>query len=187
MSTLPTHALSMRMWETQVSTRVDHRNVARRPYLFRLSLSGGDHALSVLERYGFEPDGHEYLLVVCPMPIGSTDGLGLSRLSSTSCRCFGRAYPYRLALAENVDELLPALQGSLPSRSRGSNTSGTSTTPAPAPPCTRCRPMSAAGNLTARSEPRTATRFHHPAPGRTACGSRSDRSRCGTSAYRSSR
>ncbi len=48
------------------------------------------------------------------MPIASTDGLGLSRSSSTSCRCFRRAYPYRLALAENVDELLPALQGVAP-------------------------------------------------------------------------
>lgn len=48
------------------------------------------------------------------MPIASTDGLGLSRLSSTSCRCLRRAYPYRLALAENVDELLPALQGVAP-------------------------------------------------------------------------
>ena len=59
---------------------------------------------------------------------------------------------------------------------------GPSTTPAPASPCTRCRPMSATGNLTARSAPRTATRFQHPAPGRTANGSR-----CGTSAHRSSR
>ncbi|MFC3481918.1 hypothetical protein ACFOLD_15015 [Kocuria carniphila] len=42
-------------------------------------------------------------------------------------------------------------------------------------------------NLTARSEPRTATRFNHPAPVRTASGSRSNGSRCGTSAYRSSR
>lgn len=54
------------------------------------------------------------------MSIGSTDGLGLSRLSSTSCRRLGRAYHIGSgSLAENVDELLPALQGSLPSRSRG--------------------------------------------------------------------
>ena len=30
---------------------------------------------------------------MCHMPIASTDGRGLSRLSSTSCRCFRRAYP----------------------------------------------------------------------------------------------
>ena len=48
------------------------------------------------------------------MPIGSADGLGLSRLSSTSCRCFRRAYPVGSRSRRTSTTCCLLFRGSLP-------------------------------------------------------------------------